>query len=230
MTRARLALAVAALLAAPAASPQPEIPRLVTTADVRAALEALIRRHYPAAEISVTATAFSASAGTMPFTLHRIYRDASISRETYRAVGPGRDGFALQVSYSTGRYTGPLATPQTLREPYWSTFVNEVAAAGDSSHLWVSCSYGAGVKKEFHERLLWVLRASRRRTWNRAAPAEIGAGRGERSAVARGAAAGGARPRGPVTRRSRRYFFKTLSWAGLAAPAAPAAAPAARVR
>ena len=106
-----------------------------TPADVQAALGAVIRAHYPAAEISVTEKEFSAKARTMLFTLHDIARDGAISEETHPGEGPRRDGFILKVSYSEGRYGGPLVTPQTLRDPYWSTFVNDIPRKESGTHL-----------------------------------------------------------------------------------------------
>lgn len=130
---------------------------LTTPGDVKAALKDLILKHFPQAEITVKDDTFAAKGNTMEFTLHRILRDGSITRKTYKTQGPRYNGFVLSVLHSKGRYMGPLVTPQMLREPYWSTFVNEIYNAKENSHLWVIYSYGSRVNREFHQKVLSIL-------------------------------------------------------------------------
>jgi RNA polymerase sigma factor (sigma-70 family) len=127
------------------------------SADVRADVRRLVAQHFPEANIVVSGDSFTARRQTMTFTLHPINRDGSISETTHQTEGPKHDGFLVTITTHKGRYAGPLAAPQTLREPYWNQYVNALYDEATDTHLWIVYAYGRRVPAAFHEGLLPLL-------------------------------------------------------------------------
>ncbi|WP_237229132.1 hypothetical protein [Rubinisphaera sp. JC750] len=138
-------------------------PPLTTPQEAQAALKGLILEHYPDAKLNLNDRFFAAQANTMEFTVHNILCDGSIKEIPDKYQGPRHDGFTLSVSLKQGVYMGPLVLPQTLRDPYWKTRVDQIVNADRSSHLFVRYSYGSHVERtEFHRSLLAILRTTPR--------------------------------------------------------------------
>ena len=58
-------------------------------------------------------------------------------------TGPNYRGFLFSVSLRPGRYGGQAGTPQTLRRPYWKTYINVYGVPDADSYLGVSLAYGS---------------------------------------------------------------------------------------
>jgi hypothetical protein len=117
----------------------------------------LIKKCFPGEVVEHWDDKFNVKARTMQYTLHRIDRTGAISEATNQGEGPKHDGFLLTVSVAKGRYTGPLAVPQTLHEPYWKKYVNAIYNEKADTHLWIVYEHGHRIQPEFHERLMTIL-------------------------------------------------------------------------
>ncbi|MCP5516677.1 MAG: hypothetical protein H7A45_05365 [Verrucomicrobiales bacterium] len=105
-------------------------------------LTAAIREHCPDAAIEADDSGFTARHGTMMFTLHGRSKTGEVHPQTYQAEGPNFRGFLLRISRQEGPYEGAAVVPQTLREPYFPTFIDAPATADGSGHYWVRFSFG----------------------------------------------------------------------------------------
>lgn len=122
------------------APPPPEMVRKLTE---------VIGKHCPDAKIEVTADEFIAKSGTMMFTLHSKSKTGEVYADTYRAEGPNFKGFLLRVAVNPGPYQGAAATPQTLQEPYFSTFFDAPATPAGDGHYVIRFSFGSRLDLEF---------------------------------------------------------------------------------
>ena len=124
-------------------------------------LSAEIRRLCPEARISVDGEKFVARHGTMTFTLHNRSKTGEISPETHQAEGPNYRGFILTIAREPGPYQGAAEIPQTLDEPYFSTFINAVPTADGRGHLRIGLSYGRQIDEQLKQALLAALPTSK---------------------------------------------------------------------
>lgn len=120
-------------------------------------LTAAIREHSPDAKIEAAERGFTAKAGTMIFTLHRRSKTGEVFAQTDQREGPNFRGFMLSVSLLDGPYQGAAATPQTLKEPYFSTFLDARPAEGGRKHYWITFSYGGRLDERLKTAILEAL-------------------------------------------------------------------------
>lgn len=123
--------------------------------DVVNKLKEVIKKECPDAEFEVEGDTFTAKRATMMFTLHGRWKTGEITSKTHQQEGPNYKGFLLHVTSRRGREVYQLVTPQTMREPYWSTYINNPPTPDGKDHYWVSFSYGSRldekVKAAVHE-------------------------------------------------------------------------------
>ncbi|TWT82849.1 hypothetical protein CA13_43120 [Planctomycetes bacterium CA13] len=128
-----------------------------TLADAQRIVAPIIAKRFPNAEESVVGNEFIVKANTMLYTLHREYRGGEISKSTYDEEGPGANGFLLRIEYRPRGYGGPLGTPQTMREAYWSTFTHNIKISNSTASLWIVFSYRGLSRTEFLPAILDAL-------------------------------------------------------------------------
>ncbi len=134
------------------APPPPEMVRKLTAA---------IGKHCPDAKIEVTADGFIAKSGTMMFTLHGKSKTGEIYADTYRAEGPNFKGFLLRVAVNPGLYQGAAATPQTLQEAYFTTFIDAPSTPAGDAHYAVGFSFGSRLDPELKKAIFEVIPKSK---------------------------------------------------------------------
>lgn len=110
--------------------------------DVLRNLIETIRKHCPEATIEVTADKFLAKHGTMMFIIHNESKTGEFFSQTCQREGPNFKGFILAISLYDGRYEGAASVPQTIRGPYFSTFIDAPAAEEGKKHYQIHFSYG----------------------------------------------------------------------------------------
>jgi hypothetical protein len=85
---------------------------------------------------------------TQTFLVHARDRTGKYAKDAHEEDGPNQGGFLLSVTIKDAHYDGPLVIPQDLREPYWTTYLNEYrltrVGAGER-YLWVNLSHGSGL-------------------------------------------------------------------------------------
>lgn len=106
-------------------------------------LTAVICKECPDAEFEVADNAFTAKHGTMMFTLHGRSMGGAIRSKTHQEEGPNYKGFMLKVTLQQGREVHQAVTPQTLRGPYWKTYIDDPPTPDGENHYWAAFSYGS---------------------------------------------------------------------------------------
>lgn len=121
---------------------------------------AIVQKHCPEAEIRITSNSLTAKHGTMMFDVHHRDMTGEISAESDRMEGPNLRGFLLTITIQEGRYNGQAIIPQTLREPYWQTFIHRPSTQDGTSHYVFDFSYGARTDPELKEAIFGLLSLS----------------------------------------------------------------------
>lgn len=117
-------------------------------------LKAAIQKECPDAKFEVAGDSFIAKHKTMLFTVHDRLMTGEIRSQTRQQEGPNYKGFLLQVTLQPGRETPQALTPQTIREPYWSTYINNPPTSDGKDHYWVSFSYGGRLDQKLKAAIL----------------------------------------------------------------------------
>lgn len=125
-------------------------------------IKKVVRQYYPDAQIAQDNGNFTASHGTMMFTVHRVMRDGEILEKTHQEVGPNHRGFILSLSVQDGKYEGAAVVPQTLRRPYWQTYIDRPSTEDGQGHHVINFSYGSRLNEEFKKAIFEVLPRSKR--------------------------------------------------------------------
>lgn len=82
------------------------------------------------------------------FMVHGGSKTGRFAKKAHEEKGPDVDGLMVEVRVGEGRYLGAAATPQTLRRPYWKTFINQYPISQGREHLFLSLSTGAQPNRE----------------------------------------------------------------------------------
>lgn len=115
----------------------------------------VIRKQCPQAAVDVRKNGFAAKYGTMQYTLHSVAMTGEVSKQTYQEEGPDYKGFMLDVSLLDGLYQGQAAVPQTLRGPYFATYLNAMPAG--AKHYEIRFSYGSRLDPELKKAIFAAL-------------------------------------------------------------------------
>jgi len=112
-------------------------------------LTRVIRAHCPDAEIEVSDEhGFVAKQGTMLFTVHGIAKNGEISPDTHQEEGPNFKGFLLRVQLREGPPMTAAVVPQTLKRPYFATYIDAPPTEKEDQHFAVSFAYGGRVDEK----------------------------------------------------------------------------------
>ena len=117
----------------------------------------IVLKHFPKADIAVNDGNFVAKQGTMVFTVHRRSKTGEVGKKTDQVEGPNYRGFILSISARDGKYHGAAEVPQTLRRPYWQTYIDRPPRKGGKSHYVINFSYGSRLNREFMKAVLEAL-------------------------------------------------------------------------
>ena len=106
-------------------------------------LKALLKASCLDATVQLEAEELTVCYKTQKFMVHNSDRTGIYSQELHEEFGPNRGGFLLRVTLRASKYKGPLVIPQTRREPYWKTYLNEYDVKGEEAGavFWMSLSY-----------------------------------------------------------------------------------------
>jgi hypothetical protein len=116
-----------------------------------------IRKHCPDATFEMTKQEFVAKFETMTYTLHARGKSGEAFERTYQEEGPKFKGFLLRVELREGKYEGAAVVPQTLQEPYYSTFIDASNVEKDNKHHFVHFSYGGRLDPELKKAIIEVI-------------------------------------------------------------------------
>jgi hypothetical protein len=90
------------------------------------------------------------------YKVHGRLKSGEFSKETRDELGPSYEGFILRAHVQDAGWVNPLATPQTIRQPYWQTDLDVTRLAGTQKQIFWSLSYIG----EPHRTLLIQIRAN----------------------------------------------------------------------
>ena len=108
-----------------------------------------------------TKETWSCADKTRPFQVHGAYMTGEYAEKTHEEEGPHRQGFLLHVRVGKGPDVGQLALPQTLREPYWQTYIDK-SEGHKGEYLLLRLSYGSRTDEKLLDRLKRVVAAAAR--------------------------------------------------------------------
>lgn len=120
-------------------------------------LTAVIREKRPDAEFKREENSFIASHQTMTYTLHSRYKNGAVSEKTYQQEGPNYKGFLLRVTWERGQEASQARTPQTLKGPYFPTYIDKVPAEDGRNSYRISFSYGSRIDEKLKSAILEAL-------------------------------------------------------------------------
>jgi hypothetical protein len=102
-------------------------------------------------ELKVTdSTGFEIHHLTQEFMIHSINMVGEISERAHKAVGPSHKGIIFKMNILKQNAAIQAVTPQTLRKPYWSSYINHLNFEGYS--LFYVMEYGSrSDRKLIHE-------------------------------------------------------------------------------
>ena len=121
----------------------------------------VVQRYYSDAEIAQDDGKLTAKHGTMVFTVHRHWKTGEIRKETDEVEGPNFRGFVLRISVRDGKYEGQAMVPQTLREPYWQTYIDRPPTEDGKGYYVIDFSYGSRLSRAFMSDLFEILPRTR---------------------------------------------------------------------
>lgn len=130
--------------------------------DVIKSLTETLQKHCPDAKFEVKNNEFIAKHGTMQFTVHGHSMTGEISRDTHQVEGPNFKGFLLRVSLQDGAYNGQADVPQTLKEPYFQTYIDAPATPDKKHYHWVSFSYGGRLDPKLKQAIFEAIPRTKR--------------------------------------------------------------------
>ena len=127
--------------------------------DLQLQLGSVLAAYYPGAEIQRSEREYVASYDTQRFTVHSRDKMGRLSEQTTEVEGPNNAGFLLRLTLKPGAYQGAAVVPQTLRRPYWETWIHAIEDESGASYLSVSLDYGQNVSDEFLSRIIATIAA-----------------------------------------------------------------------
>ena len=97
----------------------------------------------PAPEIRTNeASSLTVSYKTQIFKIHGGSMSGEFAREAHDEQGPTAQGFMLTVSVQQKGEINQGVVPQTLRAPYWQTYLQVTPVAGSDKQLFWGLSFG----------------------------------------------------------------------------------------
>ena len=122
-----------------------------------ARLEAVVRRHCPAAVVVSEGGGLTARHATMRFTVHPRLMTGEYAPETQRCEGPNDRGFLLSVQREVGHPVRQADLPQELQGPYFATFLHDIPTEDGRGCYCISFAYGSRVDARLKADLLRCL-------------------------------------------------------------------------
>ncbi|HVX13882.1 MAG TPA: hypothetical protein VHC22_22050 [Pirellulales bacterium] len=120
-----------------------------------ARLTRLLETECPAAEVALHGDELVVRYRTQKFMVHGRNKTGEFSEKAHEEEGPRFRGFFLQIYFHSERPVRALEVPCDLREPYWTTFVNDYAIGqGDQAGFAsTSLSYNHATDAELLKKL-----------------------------------------------------------------------------
>jgi hypothetical protein len=112
-------------------------------------VKSIVSEYYPEASITETDNKTKFTFKTMEFKIHGHQMTGKILETAHNEIGPSHLGFIISITFHENGVNQQAMLPQTLKEPYWNTFLNKINHENGKSQYFGSFSYGSRVQKEF---------------------------------------------------------------------------------
>ena len=133
-----LVLGMVRSVALGAGGPAPELVRVID------GLQPVVAALLPKPEVKMNGdSSLMISYQAQTFKVHSNLMTGEFSRETHDEIGPAAKGFVLFVDVQPKGEVNQAMTPQTLRRPYWQTYIEVTPIAGSDKQLYWSLSFGS---------------------------------------------------------------------------------------
>ena len=90
---------------------------------------------------------------TQPFLVHDISMAGQISTNAVTRIGPSYDGFILRVTVQPTGTINQAVVPQTLKQPYWQTYLDTTSLSAKDIQLYWSYSFGSRTDTNLFNRI-----------------------------------------------------------------------------
>ena len=111
---------------------------------VASALQPVLGKLAPKPEISYAdgRSTLTAAYKSQMYKIHGIQMTGEVLTNAHDELGPSFKGFVLQVHLQELGEVNQAVTPQTLRRPYWQTYLDVTPLAGTQKQIFWGLSYG----------------------------------------------------------------------------------------
>jgi hypothetical protein len=117
-------------------------------------LQAILNQYESEYEVILDNNDLTIKYNTDNFMIHSRDKTGYISPNAIEKEGPNYNGFLIKLSVQDGQYSGVAMIPQTLKKPYWKTFINAYPLSNNTQYIWCSFSYGVRTNKELIEEVV----------------------------------------------------------------------------
>ena len=121
----------------------------------------VVKKYYPKAKLEFKNGGIQISHDTMIFTVHGAMMTGNYYEQTRKEEGPQGRGFLLFIKVVEGPYQRQAVVPQTLRKPYWKTYINAPQTKNKKNYYWINLKFGHLIKKDFMKELFSILPQSK---------------------------------------------------------------------
>ena len=120
-------------------------------------LTEVIAKQCPEVEIDTNQNVFLAKHDTMMYMLHHDTKTGEVSEQARQEEGPRSRGFMLRIGRRDGTYKGQASIPQTIKGPYYPTFIDAPATASGKNHYIIHFSFGRGLDPKLKQAIFEAL-------------------------------------------------------------------------
>lgn len=117
--------------------------------ELRAALEKLVTRHYPKAEVTLKGDTIKFQYDTRTFMVHETTLDGRRWQDPFEEIGPQPRGIWASLEFRPGRYMEMAAVPQTSDKRYFVQRVTAPYSEKVDGYLFILLRYPRGAPAEF---------------------------------------------------------------------------------
>ena len=141
-------LIAAGSLLLPSGTATAEDPKPPDLKEMHAAVQKLVLKHYPKAEVALKDDTIQFQFDTRKFMVHEQTLTGRW-QDAFEEVGPQKGGIWGNLEFRPGRYMGMAAVPQSFDKRYYIQYVTATYAEKVDGHIYVHLRYPRGISADF---------------------------------------------------------------------------------